>query len=425
MKQIPHNIDAEKAVLGSILIDSYELKNVDLSPDDFFQDSNKVIYSAMLTLKKRGTAIDQITLANELERLDKLKEIGGAGYLSHLTTIVPTSLDADHYAEIVRNLSINRGLITAGQKIMALGYNADCDTNKSISSAMSLVSAAGSNRPTGIMGSEHIANGILSMIDDNKHGQGLISWGFRDLDYLTGGISRNDYIVMGARPSTGKTEVGCQILLKHAACQRDVLIFSMEMGENQFQERLTAIVAGCSVKQLRQGGEEIQALIAEAAGKISAMSLNVLYDTRTVEQLEHSIARLMQEKALRLILIDYIGLFPEAYDRKYGETMALRMGYISKSLRRIANYYKVPIIALSQFSRDVVRRGGRPTMEDLRDSGCIEQDADGIILLHREQEHPEILELLNAKNRADGANYECVKLLWDNKNHVYRDMEWR
>ncbi len=395
----PHDIDAEEAVIGSLLIDGTAIYKITtfLQEQDFYSEQNRWIYGACLSLYQRpDEAIDQITVAQELDRRGKLEACGGAAYLSHLISIVPTSLDIEHYAQIVYRLSVMRHLITAAGQIADVGYEADPDVDASLNRAEDILFRLRHGQsPRDFI---HIRQVLDKYFEAPSHpeAEGYIEpipnifSGFTGLDELIGGFKRSDLIIVGGRPSMGKTSLVLNIARNAAVEQRAcVALFSLEMARDSLVWRLLSSESEVNLSRIIRLGlhaEEEEKRIMEATGKLSETSIYV-DDTpqlRVVE-MRSKARRLHFEHGIDLIIIDYMQLM-EGDGRM--ENRVQEISYISRSLKGLARELDVPVLAVSQLSRaSEFRASHAPQLSDLRESGSIEQDADVVLFVNRDELH--------------------------------------
>jgi replicative DNA helicase len=390
----PHDVDAEEAVNGSLLIDGKSVYQVAvlLRPEDFLSEANRWIYQAALSLYHRDEGIDQITIAQELERLGQLEKIGGAAYLNHLISIVPTSLDIEHYAQIVYRLSIMRQLISAADRISGMGYDADPDIASTLNKAEDVLFRLRTERghldfvPIKNILDKYfetpppLADGVLQRLPH-------IYSGFHGLDELLGGLQRSDLIILAGRPSMGKTSLALNIArnaaLEQGAC---VALFSLEMSRESLVQRLLSSEAEVNSKHMRlgQNTDDEEKAIMEAQGKLSnaAIYIDDSPMLRVVE-MRSKARRLHYERPLDLIILDYLQLL-QSEGRV--ENRVQELSNITRALKALARELNVPLIAVSQLSRAVEGRTSHvPQLSDLRESGSIEQDADIVIFIYRDE----------------------------------------
>ncbi len=395
----PHDIDAEEAVIGSLLIDGAAIYKIAtfLNQQDFYHEQNQWLYGACLSLYQRpeNEAINQITVAQELDRRGKLEACGGAAYLSHLISIVPTSLDIEHYAQIVYRLSVMRHLINAAGQIATIGYEADPDVDASLSKAEDILFRLRHGQsPRDFV---HIRQVLDKYFETPARPEAggyiepipIVLSGFTGLDELLGGFQHSDLIIVGGRPSMGKTSLVLNIA-RNAAVEQGacVALFSLEMARDSLVWRLLSSESGVNLSRIRLGlqTEEEEKRIMEAIGKLSEASIYV-DDTpqlRIVE-MRSKARRLHQEHHIDLIILDYMHLM-QADSRI--ENRVQELSFISRSLKGLARELDTPVLAVSQLSRASEFRASHvPQLSDLRESGSIEQDADVVIFVNRDELH--------------------------------------
>ena len=390
----PHDIDAEESVNGSLLIDGkaiYEVA-IRLQPEDFYSEQNRWIYQACLSLYKRDEAINQITVAQELDRQEKLEKCGGAAYLSHLISVVPTSLDIEHYAQIVYRLSIMRQLISAADRISHIGYEADPDVSSALNRAEDVLFQLSHER--GTLDFVHIKQ-VLDRyfeVPPPPEAEGYqpipqVLSGLTGLDDFLGGFQRADLIIVAGRTSMGKTSLVLNIA-RNAAVEQGacVALFSLEMFREALVQRLLSSESGVNSRRIRLGlnTEDEERRIMEAQGKLSEAPIYIDDSPRLrVVEMRSKARRLHYERGIDLIIVDYLQLLQS--DGRV-ENRVQEISYISRSLKALARELKVPLIAVSQLSRAVEWRASHiPQLSDLRESGSIEQDADLVIFIYRDE----------------------------------------
>ncbi len=389
----PHDIDAEEAVVGSLLIDGTTIYKIAtfLQPLDFHYDQNQWLYGACLTLYQRNDAINQITLAQELSRQGKLEACGGAAQLSHLISICPTSLDIENYAQIVSRLSIMRNLIKAADQISAIGYESGPDTDDSLNRAEDILFKLRHGQESKDL--VHIRQVLDKYFEDVPEG-GLpgepmpyVRSNFTGLDEFLGGFQRSDLIIVGGRPSMGKTSFALNIARNAAVLEKAcVALFSLEMARDSLVLRLISSASGVNSRRIRLGhhSEDEERRIMEAIGDFSESSFYIDDSPMMrVVEMRSKARRLYYEHGLDLIIVDYLQLMQ---GEGRGENRVQEIGYISRSLKALARELHVPVIAVSQLSRAVqMRATHEPQLSDLRESGSIEQDADVVIFIYRDE----------------------------------------
>ncbi len=393
----PHDLDAEEAVNGSLLIDGNSIYEVAtfLTPDDFYSPANRLIYQACLNLYQRDEAINKITAAQELDRLGSLEKSGNAAYLSHLISIVPTSLEILHYGKIVQRLSVMRQIIQAADKISAIGYGAETDASTALNKAEDILFRLRYNRSS--IDFVHIKELLEKYFDapedsekDELAVKSSVYSGFTGLDDLLGGFQRSDLVIVAGRPSMGKTSLALNIARNAAVLERAcTAIFSLEMSQESLVSRLLSAESGVSANRIRLGlhqdiHDEHEGRIMDAIGALSEVPIYI-DDSPHLRMLEmrSKARRLHHEHGLDLIIVDYLQLLQgdTRTDNRVQE-----ISYISRALKGLARELNVPVIAVSQLSRGVEwRQSHIPVLADLRDSGSIEQDADVVVFVYRDE----------------------------------------
>jgi len=389
-KLLPHDIDAEEAVIGSLLIDGDAIFKIAtyLGPEDFYREKNQWVYEACFSLYERSEVIDQLTVAHELERRQRLEAVGGPAYLSHLISIVPTSVHIEHYSQIVHRMSLMRRLINAGEQIKALGYEAGPDVDVTFGRAEDILfRLRHGHRPRDFVPIREILDRYFEESEFRPFEGEVVSSGFDALDDILGGLRRSDMIVLAARPSLGKTSLALSIARNAAVKQgAHVAIFSLEMSRYQLALRLIASEAGVDTKRLRLGQqtEAEERRIIDATGVLSEAPIFV-DDTPSlrVVEMKSKARRLDFERGIDIIIIDYMQLMRG--DSREGRVQEVTE--ISRSLKELARELDVPVLAVSQLSRAPEGRAShRPQLSDLRESGAIEQDADVVIFIYFKSE---------------------------------------
>ena len=398
----PHDIAAEESVIGSILIDGDSLSRVAsfLRPQDFYGEKNRWCFEAFLALFERSEAINQITVSHELslrrsrgeEQENRLEEIGGSAYLSHLVMVVPTSVHIEYYARIVQRTSIMRQLIDVGGRISEIGlHESDADTDAALSRAEDLLFRIRAGRGSGDF--VHIREVLDTYMEESAalHGPDAahispVATGFPGIDNLLGnGMQRSDMLVLAARPSLGKSTLAFNIARAAADSGNRVGIFSLEMSRDQIGMRLLASEADVDSYRIRIGllSNDEESRLLDAIGVLSDLPVYI-DDTpiQTIVDMRGKARRLQSERGLDLLIIDYLQLIGGGGRI---DNRAQEMGEISRSIKGMARDLDIPIIACSQLSRAIEQRPNhRPLLSDLRESGSIEQDADVVAFIHRE-----------------------------------------
>jgi replicative DNA helicase len=393
----PNDNDAEEAVIGSLLINGTSIFQIAdfLQPPDFYFEQNQWLFEAAVTLYKRDEAINQVTLAQELSRTGKLESVGGAAKLSYLISVCPTSLDIEHYARIVYRLSIMRQMITAGNRISTIGYESGPDVEESMAKAESVLfklrRGGGSNDLTHIREVLDKYFEVEQKSDDKPERLPYVPCGFAGLDEFLGGLQRSDLIIVAGRPSMGKTSLALNMARNAAVQSRAcVALFSLEMGRDSLVTRLVSSESGINSRRIRFGehhNEEEERKIMEATGILSEVPIYI-DDTPMIRvaEMRAKALRLNYERSIDLVIIDYLQLMQGEATRGGGENRVQEISLISRSLKALARELDAPVIAVSQLSRAVeMRTSHEPQLSDLRESGSIEQDADVVMFIYRDE----------------------------------------
>jgi len=391
----PHDIDAEEAVNGSLLIDGKAIYDIAimLSPEDFYSEQNRYIYEACLNLYQRSESINQITVARELEQKKRLEKCGGAAYLSHLISIVPTSLDIDHYARIVYRVSVMRQLISAADRIAQIGYESDPDVIASLNKAEDILFNLRHGKSS--LDFIHIKQ-VLDKYFEVPPSPGEEGYqrvphilsGLSGLDGFLGGFQRSDLTIVAGRPSMGKTSLVLNIARNAAVEQRAcVALFSLEMSRDSLVQRLLSSEASVDSRKIVLGRntEDEERRIMEATGVLSEAPIYIDDSPQiTVAEMRSKAKRLNYEHGIDLIIVDYLQLIKgEGFGR---ENRVQEISRVSSALKALAREINAPVIAVSQLSRAPEWRASHiPQLSDLRESGSIEQDADMVIFIYRDE----------------------------------------
>ena len=386
----PHNLDAEVATLGAILLDSAAITRVIefVRADDFYRQAHRRIFESILTLWDRGESIDLITLTSELQSHGQLERVGGAAYISSLTTTVPTSANVEYYAQIVRQTSMRRRLITLAAEITESCFDDTIPTRQVLEEAeRRIFELAKTNQTQGFQPAREVVKRTVDAIEKLYHNQddftGVPS-GFHALDNMTSGFQNSEFIVIGARPSVGKTAFALSMAASMSIGRKvPVGIFTLEMSDMALMQRMIASEARIPSQVIRTGmlRNSDFANLTNAASRIYDAPLWIS-DTPGMRLLDlrAQARRMVSQHAVRIIMVDYITLITnENAELARHEQIA----DISRSLKALARELEIPVIALSQVSRDT--EGKRPLLSNIRESGSIEQDADVVLFLHRER----------------------------------------
>jgi len=410
----PQNLEAEQAVLGAIMLEAEALVAAmeRLKSEDFYSVSHQRIFDAMVALNDDNEPIDLITLTARLQDLGQMEEVGGIIYLTKLANAVPTAANVEYYANIVEEKAILRRLIRTATQIVSNGYATEEDVGTLLNDAEARIMEISSRRTsTGFISIRDVLMEVFERVEflyNNRGGVTGIPSGFVDLDKMTSGFQPNDLIIVAARPSVGKTAFALNIAQNVAVrASETVAIFSLEMSAAQLVQRIICAESNVDAQRMRTGhleGDDWEKL-SMAIGSLSEAQIYI-DDTPgiTVSDIRAKCRRLKKEKGLGMILIDYLQLIQGR--GKAGENRQQEVSEISRTLKQIARELEVPVIALSQLSRGVEQRQDkRPMMSDLRESGSIEQDADIVAFLYRddyydkESEKKNIIEIIIAKQR--------------------------
>lgn len=419
----PQNIEAEQSVLGAMLIEKEAIPKVMeiLRDTDFYREAHRVIFNAMLELYNKNEAVDMITVTEILKRDNKLEDVGGIAYVTSLANTVPTAANVTYHASIIEEKSILRQLVSVSTQIASMGYEANDDVKNIIDSAESKILEISNRKKTADFTpiNEIVLDSFKSIeaLMGNKNGLTGLPTGFEDLDNLTSGLHGSDFIILAARPSMGKTafalnvvqNVAIRAAKKVGGAPKTVAFFSLEMSKEQLVQRMLCAEANIDSQRLRIGElrDEDWAMLINTADTLS--SANIYIDDTagiTAMDMRSRARRLKAEHGLDLIVVDYLQLMQGSGKKNNSGDRQQEVSEISRSLKALARELDVPVIALSQLSRSVeARQVKRPMLSDLRESGSLEQDADIVAFLYREDyynpetENKNITELIIAKHR--------------------------
>lgn len=413
----PQDIEAEKSLLGAILISDGALPEIltILKPRDFYEERHQMIFEAMMNLYDQHKPVDLLTVTTELRTKKQLKDIGGAPYLTELSNFVPAATHAKAYAEIIEKASTRRRLIKAGNEIANKAFEDDADVQSLIGSAeKELFDVSDKVVKSDYVAMDELLADAFDRIEELHKNKGALrglKTGFRDLDKKTAGFQKGDLVIIGARPAMGKTTFAQNLTYNIASMnKKGVLFFSMEMAANEIVDRMISDVSGVDNWKMRTGNltdDEFQR-IGEALGEMDELPIYI-DDTSsmTIMDLRNKARRAMHDKDIGIVIVDYLQLI-QGSDRYKGNRVQ-EVTEISRGLKILARELEIPVVALAQLSRSVTGRDDpRPVLSDLRESGSIEQDADLVMFLHRPDyyrqnddnyEETHITELLVAKHR--------------------------
>jgi replicative DNA helicase len=412
----PHDISAEESVISSLLIDGDRIQDIPLlEPKDFYHEPLRELFAICLDLYHRGTAINQITVAQEEDRLGKSGSLQGASYLSHLVSIVGSPLDIDSYANIVHNLSVSRQLIRLGEECAKIGYSANPDGNQSIKSVYDMITDFKKNNMPfqGLITPKQASNIMFNFLTEYNKPSNAVKWGFAELDELTSGIYPAELTVIGARPSVGKTQLMLDIAENVSDQNKTVLFCSVEMSMKHILERRVARELGISVLDLRNKRLNVDQhrQLVDLSGENADKRVYYMEGGASADEIFNEAIKLKDNVGLDIIFIDYLQFLKDCWFEGR-ENQNVRVGKASKTLKTIANELDIPVVVASQLNRALEHRGEadrKPTLADLRDSGNIEQDADVVFLLDRLVQNNggsidnTQLEIKMAKNRQIGS----------------------
>tara|TARA_B100000508_G_scaffold99156_1_gene77834 strand:- start:1117 stop:2496 length:1380 start_codon:yes stop_codon:yes gene_type:complete len=413
----PQNVDAEKALLGAIILKPDVMHDISVTvyPESFFADKHAEIYRAIYDIFTKGNPIDTVSVVTKLKDNKQLDRVGGAAYVTELIETVPAAGNAMYYAEQVQNKATLRGLIHAADDIAEIGYSDPETVDEALDQAEKKIynatqaPSAQKFRPIGSALSE--AWERFEHLTENPQDKRGVPSGFTALDNVLAGFQKSDLIILAARPSMGKTTFALD-LARNAALQHEakVGIFSLEMSDQQLVDRMLAAEAGVDSWKLRTGrlsnDSEFEAL-QQAMQKLDKAPIHIIDEaSMNIVKMRSAARRLKNEYGLDMLIVDYLQLMSPTLT-KGSDSMVQQITEISRSLKILAKEMDIPVIALSQLSRAVEQRGGKPRLSDLRDSGSIEQDADVVMFIHREDkmnkdkeaERPNIAEILVEKHR--------------------------
>jgi len=420
----PHDPDAEEAVVGSLLIDGEAINRVSplVKAEDFYRERNRWCYEACQALYRRGEAIDQISVSRELSLRERLDEVGGPAYLSHLIATIPTSVHIEHFAQIVNQTATMRRLIQAAGEIAAIGYADTADVSASMQQAEELLFRVRNTQAvTDFVTLREVLDQYLedtAGLDPMDRGAAPVTTGFVDLDAALGRLQRGDLFILAARPSLGKSTLAMNIARNAAEQGAVVAVFSLEMSREQLALRLLSAEAEVDSHLLRLG------LLGEAATQRMMTSIGALSDlaiymddspAQTMLDMRAKVRRLHTDRGVDMIILDYLQLIAGRSENR-NENRVQELSEITRQLKALARDLNVPVLALSQLSRNIEQRPDHfPQLSDLRESGSIEQDADVVAFIHREdqyttedqwnerhptEQYPEnVVQLVIAKNR--------------------------
>jgi len=391
--ELPHNLEAERSVLGALFVDREAIIRVraTLQPEDFLRPAHREIYAAIVDLYDRRIAPDQVAVADELERREQLEQIGGIAYLYDLPTLTPTAAHVESYADIVRRESTRRKLILVGSNIVRLGYDDGMEVGDALDKSERLLFDISQSRVTrDFKPISHYLDAFFERIDFVQQHRGElvgVPTGFADLDKMTGGLQQSDLIILAARPGVGKTSFVLSLAYNASIThKRHIGIFSLEMSGEQLVQRALAMETGVDSQRLRLGyiDDSEWPAISRAMGKLANAPIYI-DDTPAISiaELRSKARHLQAEAGVDMLIVDYLQLMRGGGK---GDNRQQEVSEISRSLKEIARDLNIPVMACAQLSRAVESRTVKvPVLSDLRESGSIEQDADIVMFIYREE----------------------------------------
>lgn len=436
MRIPPQNLDSEKAVLGSIMLRPGALHEVSdiIGPESFYVSKHSQIYKIMLELSTKGEPIDIISVSHKLTERGLLDSIGGTNYLSDLANAVPASTSIKHYADIVAKKHLLRKIIEAGADISELGFHEDVEDvfeilDQAEKRMMNINNNTSGHAFTSLKDNIDEAWERLNKLNESKGALRGVPTGFHDLDQYLSGLQKSDLIILAARPSMGKTTLALDIARQAASKHgTPTVIFSLEMSTQQLVDRMLSAESRVNAWNLRTGNLQTDGEFAKIRDSLDRLAKAPIFIDdmagNSIVRMRSVCRRIRAEHGIGLIVVDYLQLMSTS---KNYDSMVNQVTDISRSLKALAKEFDVPVIALSQLSRAVESRGGRPRLSDLRDSGSIEQDADVVMFIHREDkgkdesERTNIAEILIEKHR--NGPIGKVDLYFDDKTTTFMSIE--
>ena len=433
----PQNIDSEKALLGSIMLKPEILNDISIiiTNNSFYVEKHRLIYKTILELFAKNEPIDILSISSRMKEKNMLEQIGGRSYLAELVNLVPSAGGAKHYAELVHKKSMMRNLINAADFISELGYNEAHELDEMLDKAekkiYEVTESPTLNKFTEIKDSLEEAWERLDHLHKSKNELRGVRSGFRELDTMLAGFQKSDLIILAARPSMGKTALALDIARQTATkYNTPVGIFSLEMSSQQLVDRMLASESLVNAWKLRTGNLTTDSefdQIRQALDKLSKAPIFIDdQPANNILKMRSVARRLKSERGIGLIIVDYLQLMSPTQSRG-SDSMVQQVTEISRSLKTMARELEVPVIALSQLNRAVEQRRDRPRLSDLRDSGSIEQDADVVMFIHRDDKYnkdstkPNIAEILIEKHRNGPVGK--IELYFDEKKVTFHDID--
>jgi len=437
-KMLPHNLDAEQALLGCLLIDEKVPLTVfsEVSSEDFYSNAHKQIFEAMLDVYKKNMPIDFVTITDELDNLGVLNEVGGVTYITSLTNSVPSSANFKHYEELIKRDSMLRKLIASGQNIVEHTFNSADQTEALTFAEKTIFDLSQKHETSHLTSAETAINEViqkLELIEKDKTALAGLKTGFYGLDQLTNGLQKSDLILLAARPGVGKTSFAMNVINHIALNGGSCAVFSLEMSAAQLMQR--AIFSTAMVQMSKGLKGELTTkewkLLLEAKEKLSKAKLFIDDSAlNTPVDILSKCRRIQREHGLDIVMIDYLQLMSSG--NKKTDNRQTEVSEISRNLKIAAKELNVPILCLSQLSRAVEgRKGGKPVLSDLRESGAIEQDADIVMFIHNPDMYLQddgaikqgIVDLILAKHRNGALDTVKLKFISEHTTFVNLDKD--
>ncbi len=433
----PQNVESEKALLGSIMLRPESLSEIMdiIRPEAFYSEKHKIVFVSMTELYNRHEPIDMLTVSARLKETGELDRIGGLSYLTEIVNVVPSSSNVEHYAQIVNKKHVMRRLIEAAEHVSSLGYEEaeelEYILDKAEKKIYEVTNTTGSGKYTEIGAALAEAMERLDRLHKTKGELRGVPTGFKDLDLKLSGFQKSDLIILAARPSVGKTSLALDIARKAAVDHNiPVAIFSLEMSTQQLVDRMLAAQSKVDAWKMRTGNLTLDKEFELIRDSLEIFAKAPIYiddqPANNIMKMRSVVRRLKHEKQLGLVIVDYLQLMAPVQS-KNNDNVVQQITEISRSLKQLAREFDVPVIALSQLSRAVEQRGGKPRLSDLRDSGSIEQDADVVMFIHREKDESGTesksmdTEILIEKHRNGPTG--SVKLRFDSSKSSFLDVD--
>lgn len=434
----PQNTEAEAALLGSIMLRPEAVNEIldFVKPESFYSEKHRIVFKTMLELLGKSSPIDLVSVSSRLQDKGLLEQIGGASFLAEIAQSVPSSTNAKHYADIVQKKYMMRNLISAAERISELGFDEAGDLEELLDRAekniFEVTNFSGAHKFIELKDTLGEAWERLDKLHNSKDTLRGVATGFKDLDSKLSGLQKSDLIILAARPSMGKTSLALDIARQTAVnYQTPVGIFSLEMSSQQLVDRMLSSASGVDSWKIRTGKSlSLETDFAHIRGAMDSLSKAPIYiddqPGNNILKMRSIARRLKSEKGLGLIIVDYLQLMVPT-NARHNDNLVQQVTEISRSLKHLARELDVPVLALSQLSRAVESRGGKPRLSDLRDSGSIEQDADVVMFIHRDDKYnensdrPNIAEIMIEKHR-NGPTGK-VELYFDDKKATFMSLE--